>query len=55
MEIMTLADSLAEEKYQDGEVVCNQGDEGNYFYIIKDGEAVCSQVDATGNDKEVAR
>lgn len=55
MEIMTLADSLAEEKYQDGQVICNQGDSGDYFYIVKDGVAVCTQKDSTGKDKEVAR
>jgi cAMP-dependent protein kinase regulator len=55
MEIMTLADSLAEEKYQDGHVMCQQGDAGDYFYIIKNGTAVCSQVDAEGADKEVAK
>lgn len=55
MEIMTLADSLAEEKYQDGHVMCKQGDAGDYFYIIKNGTAVCSQVDAEGADKEVAK
>ena len=54
MEIMTLADSLAEETHDDGTVICNQGDEGEYFYIIKDGSAICSQVDAEGNDKVVA-
>lgn len=54
MEIMTLADSLNEEKYQDGEVICQQGDEGNFFYLIKEGTAVCSQVDAKGDDKVVA-
>ena len=35
MEVLTLADSLAEETYQDGNTICTQGDEGNYFYIIK--------------------
>jgi cAMP-dependent protein kinase regulator len=55
MEIMTLADSLAEEKYQDGQVICNQGDSGDYFYIIKDGVAVCTQKDSNGSNKEVAR
>jgi cAMP-dependent protein kinase regulator len=41
MEVMTLADSLAEETYQDGAVICNEGEEGNYLYIIKEGVAVC--------------
>ena len=54
MEVMTLADSLAEEVFEDGKIICTQGDEGNYFYIIKEGEAVCSQLNAAGEDKEVA-
>ncbi len=37
-----------------GSTICTQGDEGNFFYIIKDGEAVCSQLDSSGNDKVVA-
>ena len=41
MEIQTLADSLSEETYQDGEVVCTEGQEGNFFYIIKEGIAQC--------------
>jgi cAMP-dependent protein kinase regulator len=54
MEIMTLADSLIEEKYHDGDVICTQGEEGEYFYIIKQGTAACFQVDAGGEDKKVA-
>jgi cAMP-dependent protein kinase regulator len=48
-EIQTLADSLAEETYVDGSVICEQGAEGNYFYIIKEGTAKCYV-----GDKEVA-
>ena len=54
METSTLADSLAEETYQDGQVICAQGDEGNFFYVIKSGKAICSQLDAAGDDKVVA-
>lgn len=54
MEILTLADSLAEETYKDGDVICSQGEEGNYFYIIKEGNAVCFQTDASGSEKLVA-
>lgn len=54
MEVLTLADSLAEETYQDGQTICTQGDEGNYFYIIKEGAAECFQVDAAGDQKLVA-
>ena len=35
-------------------MTCEQGDSGEYFYIIKEGTAICSQVDADGNDKTVA-
>ncbi|KAJ1438349.1 cyclic nucleotide-binding-like protein [Ochromonadaceae sp. CCMP2298] len=54
MEVLTLADSLAEETYQDGATICTQGEEGNYFYIVKDGEAECTQADASGAQKVVA-
>ena len=37
MEIMTLADSLAEEKFKDGEVICAQGEEGDFFYVVEKG------------------
>lgn len=53
-EVMTLADSLAEEKYPSGSTVCTQGEEGNYFYIIKEGKAVCSVTDAAGASTDVA-
>lgn len=54
MECMTLADSLAEETFQNEAIICNQGDEGNFFYIIKEGTAECSQVDSSGKSKVVA-
>lgn len=54
MEVMTLADSLAEESYASDAVICRQGDEGHYFYIILSGNASCFQVDADGNDVLVA-
>jgi cAMP-dependent protein kinase regulator len=54
MEVSALADALAEEVYEDGSIICTQGDEGNFFYIIKSGSAECSQVDASGNSKVVA-
>lgn len=50
LEIMTLADCLAEEKFADGDIICRQGDRGDYFYIIRDGHAVCWQSDGTGRE-----
>lgn len=54
MEMSTLADALAEEKYNDGDLVFRQGDDGDFFYIVKEGVAVCSQKDAAGQSKIVA-
>jgi len=54
-EMLTLADSLVEETYQDGYTICKQGEEGNDFYIIKEGLALCFQTDeATGEEALVA-
>ena len=56
MEIMTLADSLIEERYENNDVICTQGDEGELFYIIKQGGAECYQasVEGGGDDIKVA-
>lgn len=54
MEIMTLADALAEEKYKNDDVICKQGDPGDNFYIIHAGQAVCLQKDGAGEEKVVA-
>lgn len=34
-EILTIADALVEVSYDDGELVCTQGEVGDAFYIIK--------------------
>lgn len=34
-EILTIADALVEDAYEDGDVVCTQGEVGDAFYIIK--------------------
>ncbi|CAM9346299.1 unnamed protein product, partial [Phaeothamnion confervicola] len=54
-EILTVADALVEEHYDDGAIVFSQGDQGQAFYIIKEGVAVCTMVDALGESSEVAR
>lgn len=53
-ELMTMADSMAEEKYNDGDVICTQGDAGDFFYIVHEGKAICKQKDAEGSDQVVA-
>lgn len=55
MEIMTLADSLAEEKFSDGSTIFSEGDEGNFFYIVKEGVVLITKKDEGGEDKEVLR
>lgn len=54
MELMTMADSMAEEKYNSGDTICTQGDVGNYFYIVHEGKAICKQKDAEGVFQVVA-
>ena len=44
-EVLTVADALREEVFEEGAVVCHQGDEGEKFYIIKEGSAVCSKAE----------
>lgn len=54
IEILTLADAMTEEKYEDGDIICRQGEEGKYFYIIREGEATCTIEDKVGKKKIVA-
>ena len=52
-EILTIADALKEECFEDGTAVCNQGDMGDKFYLIKDGTAVCTQKGSDGESRKV--
>jgi len=54
-EVLTIADALEEENFDDGDVICRQNDDGDRFYIIKEGTAVCSKEDDNGSTCEVAR
>jgi len=54
-EQLTIADSLIEEQYSDGDVMVTQGEPGNKFYIVKEGVASCTQQAADGKVQEVAR
>jgi len=54
-ELFTMADAMRESSYEEGEVVCRQGDMGSSFYIIKQGTVTCVQADAQGKQLEVAR
>jgi len=54
-EVLTMADALVDETYEEGKVICRQGEAGDRFYIIKSGSVVCTQADALGKQVEVAR
>lgn len=54
-EVLTIADALQEESFEDGAIICSQGECGDQFYIIKEGAAVCTQSSSTGTSQEVAR
>lgn len=41
-ELLTVADCLEEASFADSDVVIEQGDVGDKFYLIKSGTAVCS-------------
>ncbi|CAM9501360.1 unnamed protein product [Ectocarpus sp. 13 AM-2016] len=53
-EILTIADALVEDSYEDGDVICTQGEVGDAFYIIKKGSASVIQTDALGESQEIA-
>jgi len=54
-EMLTIADALQEENFDDGETVCREGDQGDHFYFIRDGVAICNEQYTDGSIKEVAR
>lgn len=54
-EKLSLADALNEEKFDDGKIVCHEGDAGDNFYIVLDGVAECYQTQSGGAAKMVGR
>jgi cAMP-dependent protein kinase regulator len=55
MELMALSDAMREIEYPENEVVCTEGERGDFFYIIKEGEAIVTQHDPdTDFDKVIA-
>ena len=46
-EVLTLADALEEQSFEDGAVICKEGDDGDRFFLIKDGHVVCSKENPT--------
>lgn len=56
-ERMTIADTLQEEAFDHNEIICQQGDRGDKFYLIDEGTAVCTieQDGDSSGSMEVAR
>jgi len=53
-ELLTIADTLVEETFDDKAVLCNEGDIGDKFYLVHEGVAICTR--QIGDDTvEVAR
>lgn len=46
-EVLTLADALEEQSFEDGAIICKEGDDGDRFFLIKDGHVVCSKENPT--------
>ena len=44
-EILTIADALQEENFPKDAIICQEGDKGDHFYIIKEGNVVCKKSD----------
>jgi cAMP-dependent protein kinase regulator len=53
-EILTIADALHEDTFDDGTIICEEGASGDRFYIIKQGSVICKKTFGDGNSEEVA-
>jgi len=54
-ELLVIVDSLKEEVFEDEVIICNEGESGDRFFIIKEGTVICSKGDGTDAFKPVAR
>ena len=43
-ETLLIADAMEDVDYEDGQVIFNQGDQSDYFFLVQEGEVVVSQV-----------
>jgi len=53
VELRIMVDSLTEETFEDGAVVCSEGECGDRFFIIKEGMAICTKAVGAESRKEV--
>jgi cAMP-dependent protein kinase regulator len=54
-ELLTIADTLQDESFKDGTIICKEGDPGDKFYVVHEGVASCTKIQSDGMSKEVAR
>ncbi len=55
-EILTIADALHEESFEENTEICAEGENGDRFYIIKEGTVICTKsLNDSGQEGEVAR
>lgn len=54
-ELLTIADTLQEEIFEDKTIICKQGDRGDKFYLVHQGTAVCTKSLEDGTSVEVAK
>ncbi len=52
-EILTIADVLHEETFGENTVICNEGQSGDQFYIIKEGAVMCTKTVVDGEESKV--
>jgi len=54
-ELLTLADALQEDFFEDDTTIFKEGDKGDKFYIVKSGKALCFKTNnSTGEEVQVA-
>jgi len=54
-ELLTIADTLQDESFKDGSIICKEGDPGDKFYVVHEGVASCTKIQIDGTSKEVVR
>lgn len=53
-EMMTIADALHEECFEEGDIIFQEGDIGDRFYIVESGSVVCTKKVGEDNMQQVA-
>ena len=54
-DLAAVAKLVKREEYRPGDVVCRQGEAGDFMYVVEKGELQILQVDSQGVEREVSR